>query len=816
MRFPRPALPPRCIRRASLTGLLSLLLLAPLPPFGGITARARAAEAPATAPRQASAIDKSWLNPYFRTGKTEKAAERYRLDDFGGAVAAFEAALEALSPQSQERMPATFMLAMSRMNAGRWAAAAEDFERLYASYPLLADYHAYYAARCHLRAGNAAAASTWAQRVNADSVPDAEAQLVGLEALEHLEQWEALERRAEAYLQKHTKGPRRAEARFRLAWALEKQGRKASLVVPHYRSIWSHAATEAWADRAAERIDAILKALPKDEAAALAPTAQDWFERAMALHEKHQNVQAEPAFAAALEGPLEDPRLACEARFYRAQAVFKLRQRPAAAPHYEDAELHCRAAGHEDLVVKSLYQGARCRASGGQKDTALAKYAIVEKEFPNHSYADDARVRAAELLQDAGDLTAARALLEGVPQLYPAGDMLGEALFRLAFAAYEARDWTQALHWLDENLRLIPRETQWFAEGRALYWKGRVFHRLGKLSESRAAYEAAIREYPLSYYALIAFGRLHEVFPRVEQDLLRELRANLSQDPWPVTFGHSPAYGTPAFSRAVELARMGLGGDARRELARVNLGQGENEAPQGGSELSLQERALWLTSVLLDRGRVWNASHAIPRYTLTDWKRGYPQGERAAAWRLSYPRAYPEYVATHSKANGVPQFLQLAIMREESAFSPTIESFANAIGLTQMLVKTAQRFSDTTVTRQTLLDPASNIALGSKFLGFLLNHFNRVVPLSIPGYNAGEGAVNRWLAERGNRPLDEFIETIPYDETRGYTKRVLSTFFTYTWLYGTGDPVPRLSFNLQSGTGHNLPKRSARRPQPRR
>ncbi len=758
-------------------------------------------------------IEKAWLNPYFRSGPTAAAAELFRLDNWGAAITAFETALASLSKDSPERLPARTTLALARMNANQWAAAANAFEALFREHPQLADYHAYHAARCHLRNGDAAKSLQWASRVGTQSVPDADAQLLAIEALERLEQWEQVEKRAEAFLQKYENGPRRAEARYRLASAMEKQRKPLAALIPHYRQIWSLAPTEAWASRAEERIKALTAGLNKADRDGFSPTPKDWFDRAMGLHDKHQNTQAEPAFAEALKAPTLDPDLACQARFYRAQAVFKMRQRPQAAPHYEAAEVHCRAANDQDLVVKALYQGARCRASGGDKDTALAKYAVVEKEFPQHSYADDARVRAAELLQDNGDVAGATALLQEVPKLYPSGDMLGEALFRLAFAAYDSRDWTQALHWLDENLRLIPRETQWFAEGRAHYWKGRVFHRQGLMAQSRAAYEAAIREYPLSYYALMSFQRLRELFPKVEKQLLMELHENQGDAPWPVAFGHSPVYASQEFARAVELARMGLGADARRELARLNL---DDTSAGKDDTVSIRDRALWLTAVLLDRGRVWNASHAVPRYTLTEYKRTHPQGAVAAAWRLAYPRAFPEYVATNSRANDVPQFLQLAIMREESAFSPTIESFANAIGLTQMLVRTAQRFSDKTVTRETLFDPANNIALGSKFLGFLLNHFNRAVPLSISGYNAGEGAVDRWLTERGDRPLDEFIETIPYDETRGYTKRVLATYFTYSWLYGTGDPVPTLNFSLKPAVQKPTPQRSARRPPPRR
>jgi hypothetical protein len=88
-----------------------------------------------------------------------------------------------------------------------------------------------------------------------------------------------------------------------------------------------------------------------------------------------------------------------------------------------------------------------------------------------------------------------------------------------------------------------------------------------------------------------------------------------------------------------------------------------------------------------------------------------------------------------------------------------------------------------------MLDPAKNVEIGSRFLGFLWKHFDEAAPLTIAGYNAGEAAVDRWLGERGDLAMDEFMETIPYDETRNYTKRVLASYFTYSWLYGK-HPVP--------------------------
>jgi len=200
---------------------------------------------------------------------------------------------------------------------------------------------------------------------------------------------------------------------------------------------------------------------------------------------------------------------------------------------------------------------------------------------------------------------------------------------------------------------------------------------------------------------------------------------------------------------------------------------------------------LWIAAVLLDRAGLWNAAHSIPRYTIKDYALAYPRALGSAEWRISYPRAFPQLVAKNAKANQIPEALQLAIMREESAFSPRIESFANAVGLTQMLVKTAKRFSNgAPVSREVLMDPAKNLEYGSRFLAFLWTHFAKAAPLTIAGYNAGEGAVDRWLSERGGLAMDEFMETIPYDETRNYTKRVLASYFAYSWLYDDKRPVP--------------------------
>jgi soluble lytic murein transglycosylase len=793
---------------------------------------------PAREAREAAVkFDRRWLEPHFASGALAAAAERFRRGDNSRALEGFARGIRGLPARDPTRLAAQYVMATAHMEREDWSAAGALFEELYTRYPVLAPYHAHYAARCRLRRGDSAGALQWAERVPDDSVLRAETVLIELDALAALGRWAEVETRAGKFLETYPNGPRRAEAMFQRAEAMENLQRPAPGIAELYRRIWAEAPMDSWSRRAEERLAALVArqpaASPGSEKVPGKGTAgpedlrrfsaEEWLTRSMILFDRNQNEQAEAGFAQALAAmaggapAASAPGLAelrCKAEYHRAQSVFKQKNRTRAAPLFALAHTACKQAGNGDLTVKSLYQGGRCYHNLGDDEKAVALYAAVEKEGPQHSYADDARLRAAEVLTSAEQLDKAAALLASLPESYPQGDQLGEALWRLALAAIREQRWDEAHRWLDENLRRIPREQIWYAEGRALYWKGRVFVEQGAKDKALPEYTRAVKEYPLSVYAFLALERMRTEFPAARRELVRKLRVAVgagrsgSKGPW--QFAPRPLFGTAPWKRAVELARLGFGSDARRELARLGFAAPDARdsararsatAGQNGKTAEStddREDVYWITSVLLDRGRSWAAAHAIPRYTLNDFRTSYPEGLLAAKWRLAYPRAFPELVGPASKANRVPEALQLAIMREESAFNPRIESVANALGLTQMLVKTARRFSDgKPVTRDTLLDAGRNVELGSRFLSFLLDRYGGLAPLTIASYNAGEGAVDRWLGERGEMELDEFLETIPYDETRNYTKRVLSSYLTYAWLYDAERPVPELRFSLK-------------------
>jgi soluble lytic murein transglycosylase len=793
----------RWLLRSTQVVLLTTSLFAPLGAHAGEAEpgddddeRAAAVEETATA-KTPVAFDKKWLEPFFMSGPESKAAAHFRAGDFVTASRELEQIVPRLPKQAPERNQLRFLQALSLMNQSSWQAAETIFEDLWARYPLLAPYHAYNAARCHLRRGDSDGAFTWLSRVPSGSVPEPDAIMVKVDAFVAAKRWGDVETEVSTYLARFPKGPHRLEALFDRAEALQALGRSAAEGAAAYRKVWAETAAESWATRANDRLEELAKSAEPGQVTVITSRSTDELvSRGMLLFEANQNVQAEAVFSTALAQPGLDKATSCKIRFHLAQSVWKQRQRPRAAPLFDAAIADCQAAKDNDLLVRSLYQGARSYASTGNKDRAIALYARIEQDHPDHRLTDDARLRAAEVLTDMGKDDEAEKLLGNLADRYPKGDMAPEALWRLALAKWRTRDYDKALHWLEQILRRYPREDIWYADGRALYWKARVLEKRGDSKRALESYERAVREYPLSVYTLFSLERMRRESPQARAALLRELRSHMheSEQTSPWSFGKQIIFGEPGFLRAVDFARMGLGSEARRELSRLGLGIGSkgDSAPTGG-----REDVYWITAILLDRGRQWSAAHSIPRYKLTGFRHAYPDGGRPEAeWRIGYPKAFPEIVAKHCHANKVPEALQWAIMREESSFSPRAESFANAMGLTQMMTRTARRFAKWPVTREALFDPDKNLEVGSRFLAFLLEHYERAVPLVISGYNAGEGGVDRWLRERGDVDLDEFIETIPFDETRGYTKRVLSSYLAYAWLYEPKTPVPAIDFKL--------------------
>jgi len=166
-------------------------------------------------------------------------------------------------------------------------------------------------------------------------------------------------------------------------------------------------------------------------------------------------------------------------------------------------------------------------------------------------------------------------------------------------------------------------------------------------------------------------------------------------------------------------------------------------------------------------------------------QRGYDRVFSTYVVRMTFPTPHWEIIQKFARENSLDPILVLSLIKQESAFETRSSSSAGAQGLMQLMPATAvETISD--IVRADLLDTEANIRVGTKYLGQLMNRFHGNVILALAGYNAGPNAVDRWLRDERARtgPID-FIEAIPYRETREYVGSILRNYFWYSRQFKT-------------------------------
>jgi len=155
-------------------------------------------------------------------------------------------------------------------------------------------------------------------------------------------------------------------------------------------------------------------------------------------------------------------------------------------------------------------------------------------------------------------------------------------------------------------------------------------------------------------------------------------------------------------------------------------------------------------------------------------------------WWHAWPKPFPDAVREATARGGVEPGLLYSLMREESSFRPEVVSIAGARGLLQLMPSTAERVARSLplpgFTPDDLFDPVTNVRLGADYLAGLIRQFAGRTSAAVGSYNAGPHVVVRWAPE-GPSEDDEWVEEIPYEETRAYVKRVLRSAEAYRVLY---------------------------------
>ncbi|MFT7521425.1 MAG: soluble lytic murein transglycosylase, partial [Kiritimatiellia bacterium] len=302
------------------------------------------------------------------------------------------------------------------------------------------------------------------------------------------------------------------------------------------------------------------------------------------------------------------------------------------------------------------------------------------------------------------------------------------------------------------------------------------------LDQAVGEWRALCEDLPHSYYSVLAYSRLVEEAPQVAAELNKRAkdhdRGDLSR-PWKVRLAFMQ---DPHVQNAIALSRLGLPNEARTEWHRASVGDLEPDEMAWRTELRIGSGD-WLFAH--DNMKQWLKKN--PPGTLGD---GQPQ-----VLRIGYPDHFWDEVQGVAKGYRYDPRLFHALVREESNFNAEIRSPVGARGLSQLMPATARQTAGwlrMDIKMSDLDVPTTNLKIGSRYLEAVHKEVGSPY-LSLAGYNAGPGRVRQWLGEWGNVPTDEYVERIPYRETRGYVRRVTTTWQTYKWQFDSGDAFPDLS-----------------------
>jgi len=314
----------------------------------------------------------------------------------------------------------------------------------------------------------------------------------------------------------------------------------------------------------------------------------------------------------------------------------------------------------------------------------------------------------------------------------------------------------------------------------AMYWRARLFEEAGDAGRARLWYRKLTSRFPQYYYAELARARL-EGLPAAEtvRDPLLEALPPAAAAPSLTLATDDPPADNLRFQKSLVLQNAGLTELAIKELRAA--------APEDSGWANLQIARYYQENGLYHRA-VQTMKHAVPSYFSMQFD-SLPR----PYWETLFPRPYWTDLARYSHANQLDPFLVASLIRQESEFNPGAVSRADALGLMQLLPVTGRKVArDLRVRRFStgeLLMPTYNMELGTRYFRSLIDQFGGHLEYALAAYNAGSERVQVWLSEGSYRGTDEFVESIPFTETREYVQAIMRNTAIYKRLYGSSEDV---------------------------
>ena len=340
---------------------------------------------------------------------------------------------------------------------------------------------------------------------------------------------------------------------------------------------------------------------------------------------------------------------------------------------------------------------------------------------------------------------------------FPGYKNAAAAHWRAGWLSYRQGQFDQAARIFDEQIRLYPQDTESAA---ALYWRARLYESQDHQPAMAATdYRTVAGRYQHYFYAQMARERLKALGLPL---LVSQTQMGAFQPPpVPHLVDTFPA-DSPHIAKARLIANAGLNEYVGQEIA---------ADPDSGSWSALAEAQIYASF-----GETFRAMRALKR-AMPYYTSAPIESIPLAYWRILFPEPWWDTIKEESAKNGLDPYLVASLIRQESEFNPSAISYANAWGLMQLEPNVGRKLAreEGMSHFQTfqLLNPEVNIRLGCKYLKQMLDRFGGVQEYALAAYNAGDSRVVDWQAAGPYSGMDEFVESIPFTQTREYVEAIL-------------------------------------------
>ncbi|WP_263385449.1 transglycosylase SLT domain-containing protein [Granulicella arctica] len=436
--------------------------------------------------------------------------------------------------------------------------------------------------------------------------------------------------------------------------------------------------------------------------------------------------------------------------------------------HLNRREVEALPETSDDSAALKFYLFSELDRNEGNLSGHDALIAQMVQRYPQSRWLEEALYSGGNMYLLKHDAANAINDYSQLVHLFPNSTYAPSAHWRAAWMSYRLRKYADAARLMDEQIQAFKGGTEIPS---ALYWRGRILedeeHNFGQAVNY---YKAVSDAYPNFYYAILARQRLAVLSSQTPAEPAVFL-ASVKPPEIPDLTGDLP-------ENDVHLIRARL-------LANAALN--EYIGPEIlASPTSSQWGALAQAEIYASFGEYTRSLQSMKHSGLSFF--GLPFDEVPVIyWRLLFPQPYWSDLVANSEKNGLDPYLVASLIRQESEFNAGVVSHANAYGLMQLLPSVgkamAKKQGMKNFNQNQLLNPVTNLQLGTMNLKLVLDRFGGQKEYALAAYNAGDTPIRAWLATGDYKDIPEFVESIPYTETREYVQAILRNREMYRQLY---------------------------------